>query len=413
MSHSSDPVVQAITQARVTMLLDYPFFGNLALHLRLVDATKWCETVASDGKHLYYNREFIKGLTTDELIYVIGHEIMHAVFDHLGRQGDRDKHIWDMAIDYIANYTLKKEEIGDAPLGALYNDRYTDEMTSEEVYEDLKKNSVTIEMPLDMHIDVDDSSSSDGDGQSVSVTIFGDENGPPKLTQEDMEKIKRELMNNMMNAAQAAGAGNVPASIARLIDSFVSPIMDWRSLLEMHIQSSIKDDYTFMRPSRRSWDAGVILPGQEFATTANAFCAIDTSGSMSEEMIRDMLSEVKGIMETFDDFELWVCTFDTRVYNPQRFTLENIDDILTYQPGGGGGTDFSCVWEFLKDPSSVDPLIEEDEIVPSKLIMFTDGYDFGDNGLKYADYTDTLFIIHGRTGGYEPGHGTVAYYQNN
>lgn len=415
MSNMSDPVVQAIVTARVSLLFNQPFFGNLATRMQLIDASKWCKTAATDGRNLYYNREFIKALTPDELVFLISHEVLHCVYDHLGRKGGREHKLWNMANDYIVNYTLVKERLGDMPKGGLYDDKYTDEMTSEEVYRLLEQNSAKIQMTLDEHLDMSggngqDDGDGNGQGKTVTVTVMGDGNGPPQITEEDKQKIRNEIKAAVINAAQAVGAGKVPAGVKRLIEAFTNPIMDWRTLLEMHIQSSIKDDFTFQRPSRRSWTTGVILPGQNFKDTVSVAVSIDTSGSMTDDMLRDFLSEVKGIMETFDDFELWLWTFDTQVYNPKKFTPENLDEILFYQPAGGGGTLFEANWEFMRNPGSVDPDLGIDELEPVKFVMFTDGYP--GNGWGDEDWCDTLFVIHGNTT-IEAPFGLTAYYIKN
>lgn len=417
-ANMSDPVVQAIVAARVSLLFNQPFFGNLATRMELIDATKWCKTAATDGRKLYFNREFIKALTQEELLFLIGHEVLHCVYDHLGRKGSRDHKIWNMANDYIVNYTLKKENLGDMPKGGLYDDRYTDEMTSEEVYRLLEQNSAKVQMTLDEHLEMDGSDGDDGDGngggQTVTVTVMGDGNGPPKLTEEDKQKIRNEIKAAVINAAQAVGAGKVPAGVKRLIDAFTNPVMDWRTLLEMHIQSSVKDDYTFNRPSKRSWGVGggasVILPGSNFKDTVDVAVCIDTSGSMTDEMLRDFLSETKGIMETFDEFKLTLWTFDTQVYNPAVFTPNNIDEIMDYDPQGGGGTMFECNWEFMRDPAGAgfgDVEGLGDSIEPKKFVMFTDGYPCGTWGEE--DYCDTLFVVHGNTSIVAP-FGMTAYY---
>lgn len=416
-----DPVVDEIVKARVSLLFNAPFFGNLATRMKLIDATKWCKTAATDGRNFYYNREFIKALTPDELLFLIGHEVLHCVYDHLGRKGSRDHKLWNMANDYIVNYTLVKEKLGSMPKMGLYSDKYTDEMTSEEVYRLLEQNSTQIKMTLDEHLELDGSDGSgDGEGnggQTITVTVHGDENGPPKLTEDDKNKIRNEIKAAVINAAQAVGAGSVPAGVKRLIEDFTNPIMDWRTLLEMHIQSSIKDDYTFQQPSKRSWGLNgsirCIFPGQKFKDSVDVAVCIDTSGSMTDEMLRDFLSEVKGIMETFDDFKLTLWTFDTRVYNPQVFTMNNIDEIMNYDPQGGGGTMFECNWEFMKNPASAgfaDVEGIEDSIEPKKFVMFTDGYPCG-HWCPPGDeeYCDTLFVVHGNTSIVSP-FGMTAYY---
>ena len=72
--------------------------------------------------------------------------------------------------------------------------------------------------------------------------------------------------------------------------------------------------------------------------------------------------------------------FDTKVYNEQDFSYTEGDDITSYKVMGGGGTEFMCNWEYMKD----------NDIVPKKLIMFTDGYP-GDNGVKKT--TVKLYLL--------------------
>jgi predicted metal-dependent peptidase len=305
--------------------------------------------------------------------------------------------------DYIINYTLKQEAVGTMPAQGLYDPKYTDEMTAEEVYELLKKNSVTIKMPLDQHLQLgndDDDQDGEGKGQgqdSVDVTVTG-KDGPPKLTEEDLQRIRSEIRSAAIQAAQQVGAGKVPAGVRRMIEALTQPKLDWRTLLDSHVRSSVKDDYTFQRISRRAWDTGMLFPSQDNLETVKLWCAIDASGSMSEEMLRDLLSEVKGIMQTFPDFEIGIMTFDTQIYNVQTFTPSNIHEIEEYPLAGGGGTMFECCWEYFK----------KEGIIPERFVMFTDGYPGGSWGDE--QYCSTLFVIHGTTT-IEAPFGVTAYYE--
>lgn len=404
---SSDPIYRSLVEARVKLLFDFPFFGNLASRMKLIDATKWCPTAATDGRNFYYNREFIRKLTKEQLLFLMGHEVLHAVYDHLGRRAGRDPQLWNMANDYIVNFTLVKERIGEMIKGGLYSDKYTDELTSDEVYNLLQKNSVQIQMPLDVHLELggdgdddnDGKNSGDGNGngggKTATVTVVG-EDGPPSLSEEDLAKIRNEMKAAVINAAQAC-AGKVPAGVKRLIEDITEPKMDWRTMLECHIQSAIKDDFTWRRISKKSWGCGAILPGQNTMETIDIAICIDCSGSISDQMLKDFLGEVKGIMEQYVDFKIRLWTFDTRVYNEQMFTPENLDEIYEYDIQGGGGTMFECNWEHMR----------ENDIEPHKLVMFTDGYPGGSWGEE--DYCDTLFIVHGNTSIVAP-FGMTAYY---
>jgi hypothetical protein len=153
------------------------------------------------------------------------------------------------------------------------------------------------------------------------VTVLG-KDGKPKLTKAEIDEVQQRIRGVAVQAMQAAlaTAGNVPMSIRKRLQDLIEPKMDWRALLDSHLRSAQKDDYTFNRMSRRDWATGLILPAQDVLETVEVDIALDVSGSMTDEMVRDILSEVKGIMETFADFRLRVLQFDTKVYGFKEFT---------------------------------------------------------------------------------------------
>jgi predicted metal-dependent peptidase len=110
----------------------------------------------------------------------------------------------------------------------------------------------------------------------------------------------------MLQAAQAAGAGNVPGEIARMIKEMTEPKMNWRELIRQQIQSTVKNDFSFSRPSRKGQMTGAILPGSHFDTSIDVCVAIDMSGSIGDAQAQDFMSEIKGIMEEFKDFQMKV-----------------------------------------------------------------------------------------------------------
>jgi len=131
-------VQDRVIVARVGLLLRHPFFGNMATRLKVENCDDWCPTAATDGRHLYYNTQFFNALSNKEIEFVIAHEILHCVFDHLTRREDRDPMLFNIAADYIVNNTLKRDRIGEIPsVVPCYQDFKYDGWTSEEVYDDL------------------------------------------------------------------------------------------------------------------------------------------------------------------------------------------------------------------------------------------------------------------------------------
>ena len=392
----SRTVRERMTKSRVRFLLTKPFYGTLAARLILTETTEM-STAATDGRRLLYNVEFVNRLTDSELDFLIAHEVLHCVYDHMGARGDRDPQVYNAACDYNINLTLVDNKIGtiigsDKLEGGepCYDVKYRD-MNSFEIYDDLMKGIKQYTLNPDGTI-------TDGDGNIVGNIASmdnhlgageGDEdgndaNGNPVdgMSADERKSLQDEIKQAVINAAQAAGDG-VPADIKRMISDLTSPKMDWRDVLRTQLESSLKRDFTFMRPSKRSGE--VIFPGMSRDEELKVTVAIDTSGSMSTDMLQDFVSEVQGIMDQYQDYEVTIMQFDTGVYGVDVYSADDGRDMNDYQIRGGGGTEFDAVWHYMKD----------NEMEPDQLIMFTDGYPWGSWGDE--DYCDTLFVIHGDT----------------
>lgn len=371
-------VRELLITARVGMLLKASFFGNLATRLKLINADEWCSTAATDGRNFYYNTRFIKMLKTKEIEFLFGHEILHCIYDHFGRRGDRDPQLWNIAGDFCNNADLKKHKIGEfiTSVPCLYDSKY-EGMSAEEVYDDLYKNAEKINLQdlidkmIDDHLDGQGDDSDEGEGKR------------PKLSPEERQQIRDEIKEAMLSAAQTCDAGNLPQGVKRLIQELTEPKLDWRELLRMQIESTVKSDYSWMRSSRKGWHVDAVMPGMKTNDAIDIAVFLDMSGSISDRQGRDFLSEVKGIMETFENFRIHIACFDTEVYNARQYDSDTLEDITEYDLKGGGGTDFDCIFGYLK----------EHEIEPKKMVVFTDGYPFGSWG--DPNYCDTVWIIHG------------------
>jgi len=113
-------ILDKLITARVGLLLRHPFFGNLATRMKLIDASDWCPTLATDGRNFYYNNDFVYKLKPKEAEFGFAHEVLHNVFDHMGRRDHRDPVISNIAADYAANQILKDEGIGKFQVGLKF-----------------------------------------------------------------------------------------------------------------------------------------------------------------------------------------------------------------------------------------------------------------------------------------------------
>lgn len=364
-------IEEKLLKARISLMIRHPFFGNLATRLPTVVA-EWCETAATDGRNFYYNPSFIHGLKVKELEFLFAHEVLHNAFEHMYRKDNRDPLLFNIAADYAINQILVDEKIGTFIKDGLFDEQYKGK-SAEEIYDILFENADKIDMQALMDCVLDDHM--DGAGGE-------EEENRPKMSSADRAKIRAELKEALLQAAQTCGAGSMPAGIARLVESLTAPKMNWRDILRNNIQSSIKTDYTFITPSKKSMGTPFRLPSMVRDETIDICVGIDCSGSIDDATLKEMLSEVQGIMSQYTDYKIHVWSYDCEVNNPVVYRADEGGDVGSYEPKGGGGTNFTASYQFMQD----------NDIQPMTYINFTDGFcdsnGFGDEG-----YCDTIFCI--------------------
>jgi predicted metal-dependent peptidase len=389
MAYTDDPVEKAIVTSRVKFLFQMPWLGNLSLLLEPTDASSWCETIATNGKCLFYNREFVKSLTQEELNFEVAHQVMHLALDHVGRRAGREEKIWNAAIDYLVNRILVDSKIGKMPKGELYDTQYTQEMTAEEVYrkifEDVQSGKTSMDQigsGLDQHIDPDKS----------------DTPAEAKLTDDQMAEMRARIMSTMINSSQNHH-GDMPMGIVRMLAEFTNPTINWRELLAEDIQSKFKDDYSFNRPSKRSFSSfestdmpAIILPSTSEGKMVQVAASLDTSGSIGNLKFTSFLSEIKNLLIQYENWELHLWCIDSRVHNYKIFKPDNASEIDEYTIQGGGGNDFSQNYIWLRDHAGEDG---QGGIVPDTYVEFSDGgvceNSWGE--AEFSDYCNTIHII--------------------
>jgi predicted metal-dependent peptidase len=389
------PIEEKIVTARIALLLKKPFFGNMATRLKLIEKPE-IGTAATDGRHLWYAPEFIERLNPKQTEFLLAHEVLHVAFEHMLRRGDRDPQAWNVACDYAINQILVDEGIGETPTGndaPLLDEQYRG-LSSEQIFDQLSDYQKQLKT-LDVHIDLDKGEIKvpNKDGGTTSVPI-------PKMTDAEKNALKDEIKNSLLQsakAAQASGAGNVPKGLERLINDITSPKLDWRSMLRQTIRSQIKNNYTWMRPSRKMYSTNAVLPGLDVQNELDICVSIDTSGSISEKMLQDFLGEINGIAEEFDDYKIKIWCFDTEVHSPETFETWDGKEIVNYKPAGYGGTDIGVNWRWM----------QENDVKPQLLVCFTDGETWDQWG--DSDYCETLWVIH-TNDRVKPPFGQTVYY---
>jgi predicted metal-dependent peptidase len=337
------------------------------------------------------------------MMFLFCHELLHCAYDHIGRtRKTHNRKVANIAMDYVVNADCINNGLGKkiTVVPVLYDRKY-EGWTWEAVYDDLIKNvkEITLdelaEMLLDDHMDGD----VEGEGGEGGKDGKG---GRPVLSESERQAIKDEFKEALLSAAQASGAGNLPGGLKRLLKDLTEPKIDWREFIRQQIQSTVKNDYTYAIPSRKNFQNGFALPSMLKQTSIDVCIGVDTSGSITDEMARDFFTEVKAIMDTFEDHKIHLWCWDTSVHNPQEFTSHGSDDIMDYELAGFGGTDPTVCWRWMK----------EEGIEPKLLLMFTDGEIWGDwCPPGDENYTETVWIINNRFNkDIQPAFGRFAYY---
>lgn len=336
MTTPSPEALKKLSTARAQLLLNkgQGFWGVLALRLKLVEDASH-KTLAVDGKHVFYNPEFVLGLTDSLCRSAMAHEVMHCVFGHMRRRADRNPRKWNRAGDYAINLVLEEGgfEIGE---NWLLNKAYAG-MTADEIYAMLP--------------DPDDGSDSDA----------LDEIMPSHSPADAAAQAVEWQIAAVQAAAQAKKAGTLPGSLERLVEEITEQKVDWKSALRAFMTERAKDDYSWSRPNRRFLSAGLYLPGMYSEAMGEVAVVIDTSGSIDQATLNAFGAEIKSIVDNTKPLMTRVIYCDAEVNHVDEFTAEQE---LHFKMHGGGGTDFRPPFDY----------IEQHGLKPACLVYLTDGY---------------------------------------
>jgi len=366
-----------IIKARISLLFDSPFFGDLAMHLKIQKSDSVPAMGVTPYGDMYYNPKFIDTVNDDELKFVIAHEVLHCSTGQMIRKGYRDQLLWNLAMDFTTNIILRDACIGKVPQGALLDDSFRN-MITEEVYNEIYKNTKKILIQsIDKGKGKGKGKGKDKDGGNGVDGVDGTDSGDSKdsgdgkgsktldehiykpMKPGEGKDIEQEWKQRVASAATVArGRGNLPGNIEMLIEELLRPMVEWRVLLEQFMSRCSRNDYVWSKPSRRHIDNGTYLPSIT-GESIEICVAIDTSGSISDEEIKIFLSEVNAILNLNSSILMHLYQCDTAMIYKEYRSGDKLEARVT----GRGGTSFKPVFED----------IEKRGISPACLCYLTDG----------------------------------------
>lgn len=363
--------LKAITKSRVNLVLDEPFFGTLALRLK-VKLEPGIETACTDGHSIIFDPAFIETLSEQQLNTVIAHEVMHCALLHHARLGNRNPQLANMAADHVVNLALQEAIDGGAkafhwPSNPVpLKDARFKGKSFEEVYRILyaeqpppNKGDKGKGKPGDGNGQDDGQESNPDPGGMGSVKQPKPEQGTGKDGQPTPQEIKKAIQDSkddwesaLVQAAQAAKMqGKLPAGMEQLVNGLLNPKVPWQTVLREFVNVASKDDWSWMRPNRRMLSLGHYLPGLHSQRCGHIVVAVDTSGSCMSE-VPQFMGECQAILDEVRPDKLTVMDIDAAVGNVREYSP---GDILETDFKGCGGTDFRPAFEHIAK-EGLDPV---------------------------------------------------------
>jgi len=345
---NNEKVKNMVTRARTSIILDFVFFATLILRLTCVeDETE--RTTSTDGKKIYYSPNFFSKLMVKEVKAVMAHEILHCVFGHHTRRGNRDFKIWNRACDLAINPLLIEYGF-ELPSGALIEPSLKG-LCAEEIYNLIMRDSNGLGKYKN------ESMGEDCGGLGTVKDAADDEGNPASEIEKSHQETEWKIAATKA-ANFATKAGNLPAGIKRLVEEHISPKLPWEDILYRFIDTNSFNDFSWVPPSRRHMSAGFYFPSVRSKELSNLYFGCDASGSVRNVELGMIHSSLNYIVDCFR-CSTKVMWFDTKVHNVQDF---DYGEIIKLEPKGGGGTDFKAPFKYMEDKG----------IIPNVLLMFTD-----------------------------------------
>ncbi|MEA1920296.1 MAG: VWA-like domain-containing protein, partial [Campylobacterota bacterium] len=322
---------QLLTKAKSQLTMNHPYFGMLASRLKH-EPNESVSAYASNGIRFLYNPEFLQRRTLEEIQFILTNCVMHHVLAHQQRRLNRKGSLWQLATDYAINNILEQNGLH-IPQGANYNSEFK-KMYAEEIYELLKEeffsgvDAFDDDIPNDNpeNIQIGDAQEKD-DSKAFANT---------DAIEEDLDPQNESNWEYAASVAQevAQRKSAMPSGMERLAKKVKSNGVDWRFELYNAINRHMRNNYAFMPPNKKHSWRGVALPS--LASDTLSLCvAVDTSGSINDELLSAFMEEFKTIMQNFPAVKIELIIADAKVH--AHYTFQG-GEKMDFPLKGGGGT---------------------------------------------------------------------------
>ena len=363
-----------ITKARARLLVRAPFLGSIALGLGWVEAPE-VGTMATDGRHVWFNRAWCEEYGVEKIIGVIAHEVLHVVNKHHLRRGDRDPSLWNQAADLLINRLLEEDDYLLPACGLFDRERQFAGLPTETIYTRLLQQQPPRSSDDKPNESAKGSSSApkggpytrEGhDGADVeSAKMWGEVRDllttkGKTLSPSERRQAEADLDIRIRQAAVVAKRAGKFSEVTRELVRVSTDRVDWRDKFRMAFDGTLRGEASWSRPNRRFIQHGLYLPGWRRTGAGRIAFVLDTSGSISERELSVYTAAVLGILEETGPECVALIQCDTEVRHVEYLQPgESFDQIEVV---GRGGTRFQPAFDWIAGS----------DLVPSIIVYATD-----------------------------------------
>lgn len=359
-----------VEKAQMRVLFQVPFFapGVVKLPVEFTDDPK-VPTACTDGGKIVWNGKWFDKLKDEEIVTVLCHEVSHCMLGHLWRapaaaKVDADSwNKWNQATDHAVNLMLKEfsaevmqRRLADPfpfpdPQDAYCADPAYQGMAEEQIFARMPKQpkgpkggkpgNQPGSMPsfgqFSQPSNQPGSQPAQGSGQGQAT---GQAAGPAQPGQNLQNSWEATLIQSVKIAAKSQG--KVPAGLERYVGELINPKVPWTELVRQWLREQAADDWDWMKPNTYFDESDFILPSLNSERMGPIVFATDTSGSITDEILKKFRTEKQSCLDDLKPAKLVDIYCDAKIHLVKEYT---VGDTIGEKAPGGGGTDFRPVFE--------------------------------------------------------------------
>lgn len=370
------------SKIRIQLLWDrdnkgHAFWGIMLAKMKIIENNK-IKTCATDGRDIFYNREYCESISFEQLKGVIVHEVKHRALMHHVRQQHRDTTVWNIACDLSENPIIIDAGL-QLPDGVLLDPKFkgwSAEKIYNEIFQEIQQPRKQIQKGA---------SGSSGDGQNGQGDIpswlqpqsWGNivDNVCDKLSPSELKEEEADVREDIFQAVrQAKSRGTVPAEIKKMIDRMKRAEIDWEDVIQRHVQGDVPHNFTYRKIHRKFYyNNNIIAPTVDYVGCGNVVVGVDSSGSVTDKELQLFLGGLNALSLELKPKSVTIITCDSKVQNVYKF--EQGEEITKISADGRGGTCVMPVFNY----------IEENDLDVDSFIYFTDMgvHDFPEEEMPY------------------------------